>query len=363
MTDADAKAPVFATRTARLAVLESVAAQRILVLDGAMGTMIQQVNLEEADFRGELFGDHALPLKGNNDLLVLTRPDVIEDIHTRFAEAGADLISTNTFSSTSISQADYGLESAVYDMNKAAAELARKVCLAFETQDRPRAVVGAMGPTNRTLSLSPDVNDPGFRAVTFDQMVETYTEQANGLLDGGVDFLMVETIFDTLVAKAALYAIEEVFDARGERVPVMISGTITDRSGRTLSGQTVEAFWNSLAHVKPWSIGLNCALGPKEMRPFLAELSRVATCKVSVYPNAGLPNAFGGYDETPEDMCHVMGPWAAEGLVNIMGGCCGTTPDHIAHIAHAASHGKPRVAPVIAPALRLSGLEPFTAAA
>ncbi|MCU0883014.1 MAG: homocysteine S-methyltransferase family protein, partial [Hyphomonadaceae bacterium] len=294
--------PVFATRAERLARIEAVAAERILVLDGAMGSMIQQFPLEEADFRGERFAHHDHPLKGNNDLLVLTKPEVIEDIHTRFAAAGAELISTNTFSSTSISQADYGLESAVYDLNKAAAELARKVCLAFETVEKPRGVVGAMGPTNRTLSLSPDVNDPGFRAVTFDQMVETYTEQANGLLDGGVDFLLVETVFDTLVAKAALYAIEAVFDARGERVPVMISGTITDRSGRTLSGQTVEAFWNSLAHVKPWSIGLNCALGPKEMRPFLAELSRVATCKVSVYPNAGLPNAFGGYDETPEDM-------------------------------------------------------------
>jgi 5-methyltetrahydrofolate--homocysteine methyltransferase len=356
-------APIFATRADRLARIEAVAAERILVLDGAMGSMIQQFPLEEADFRGARYATHDHPLKGNNDLLVITKPEVIEEIHTRFARAGAELISTNTFSSTSISQADYGLESEVYELNKVAAELARKVCDAFETQERPRAVVGAMGPTNRTLSLSPDVNDPGFRAVTFDQMVEAYTEQANGLLDGGVDFLMVETIFDTLVAKAALYAIEEVFEARGERVPVMISGTITDRSGRTLSGQTVEAFWNSLAHVKPWSIGLNCALGPKEMRPFLAELSRVATCKVSVYPNAGLPNAFGGYDETPEDMCHVMGPWAEEGLVNIMGGCCGTTPDHIEHIAHAASHGRPRVAPVITPALRLSGLEPFTAAA
>jgi 5-methyltetrahydrofolate--homocysteine methyltransferase len=354
---------IFANRAERLARIELLASQRILILDGAMGSMIQQYPLTEEDFRGDRFGAHDHPLKGNNDLLVLTRPDVIGEIHRQFAAAGAELISTNTFNATSISQADYTMEPVVYELNKAAVELARAVCLEFETEDSPRAVVGAMGPTNRTLSLSPDVNDPGFRAVSFDQMVEAYTEQANGLLDGGADFLMIETIFDTLVAKAALYAIEEVFDARNERVPVMISGTITDRSGRTLSGQTVEAFWNSLAHARPWSIGLNCALGPKEMRPFLAELSRVATCKVSVYPNAGLPNAFGGYDETPHDMCHVMGPWAQEGLVNIMGGCCGTTPDHIAHIAHAASHGKPRVAPVIAPALRLSGLEPFTAAA
>lgn len=363
MTATASNIPAFASRADRIARIEALAAERILILDGAMGSMIQQHPLTEEDFRGARFADHGHPLKGNNDLLVLTRPDVIAGIHRAFCEAGADMISTNSFNLTSISQADYALEPHVYEMNVAAAQLARSVCLEFETAARPRAVVGAMGPTNRTLSLSPDVNDPGFRAVTFDQMVAAYTEQANGLLDGGADFLMVETIFDTLVAKAALYAIEEVFEARGERVPVMISGTITDRSGRTLSGQTVEAFWNSLAHVNPWSIGLNCALGPKEMRPFLAELSRVATCKVSVYPNAGLPNAFGGYDETPQDMCHVMGPWAEEGLVNIMGGCCGTTPDHIHHIAHAASHGKPRVAPTIAPALRLSGLEPFTAAA
>jgi 5-methyltetrahydrofolate--homocysteine methyltransferase len=353
----------FPTRAARLAKLEEVALDRILILDGGMGTMIQAYDLQEDDYRGARFLNHNLPLKGNNDLLVITKPDVILDIHEAFLKAGADLMSTNSFNATSISQADYALEPLVYELNLAAAKLARQACMNFETADAPKCVVGAIGPTNKTLSLSPDVNDPSFRAVTFDEMVVAYKEQAIGLLDGGVDLLLVETIFDTLVAKAALYAIDEVFEDRGERVPIMISGTITDRSGRTLSGQTVEGFWNAVRHVNPWSIGLNCALGPKDMRSFLADLSRVATCKVSAYPNAGLPNAFGGYDETPEDMCHVMGPWAQEGIVNILGGCCGTTPDHIAHIAHVASLGKPRVAPEIPVALRLSGLEPFTAAA
>jgi 5-methyltetrahydrofolate--homocysteine methyltransferase len=353
----------FANRADRLAKLEEIAKQRILILDGAMGTMIQTYGLQEEDYRGTRFANFDHPLKGNNDLLVITKPEVISGIHEQFLEAGVDLLSTNSFNATSISQADYALESIVYELNLEAAKLARQACLKFETADKPRAVVGTLGPTNKTLSLSPDVNDPSFRAASFDEMVVAYKEQGNGLLDGGVDFLMVETIFDTLVAKAALYALDELLEERGESVPIMISGTITDRSGRTLSGQTVEGFWNAVRHVNPWSIGLNCALGPKEMRPFLAELSRVASCKVSVYPNAGLPNAFGGYDETPDDMCHVMGPWANEGLVNIMGGCCGTTPDHIAHIAHTASHGKPRVAPKIEVALRLSGLEPFTAAA
>jgi 5-methyltetrahydrofolate--homocysteine methyltransferase len=353
----------FPTRAARLAKLEEVALDRILILDGGMGTMIQAYDLQEDDYRGARFLNHNLPLKGNNDLLVITKPDVILDIHEAFLKAGADLMSTNSFNATSISQADYALEPLAYELNLAAAKLARQACMNFETADAPKCVMGAIGPTNKTLSLSPDVNDPSFRAVTFDEMVVAYKEQANGLLDGGVDLLLVETIFDTLVAKAALYAIDEVFEDRGERVPIMISGTITDRSGRTLSGQTVEGFWNAVRHVNPWSIGLNCALGPKDMRSFLADLSRVATCKVSAYPNAGLPNAFGGYDETPEDMCHVMGPWAQEGIVNILGGCCGTTPAHIAHIAHVASLGKPRVAPEIPVALRLSGLEPFTAAA
>ena len=353
----------FPSRQDRLAKIEAIALDRILILDGAMGTMIQTFKLEEEDYRGTRFADHAHPLKGNNDLLVLTKPEIIYGIHEAFLKAGADLISTNSFNATTISQADYALEPLAYELNLEAAKLARQACLAYETADAPKAVVGSIGPTNKTLSLSPDVNDPSYRAASFDEMVVAYREQTLGLLDGGVDFLMVETIFDTLVAKAALYAISEVLEERGEDVPIMISGTITDRSGRTLSGQTVEAFWNAVRHVNPWSIGLNCALGPNEMRPFLAELSRVASCRVSVYPNAGLPNAFGGYDETPDDMCHTMTPWAQEGLVNVMGGCCGTTPDHIHHIAHAASHGKPRVAPVIQTALRLSGLEPFTASA
>lgn len=353
----------FPSRAGRIAKLEEIALERILILDGAMGTMIQTYNLEEDDYRGERLAAHSHPLKGNNDLLVITKPEVILAIHEGFLVAGADMISTNSFNATSISQADYGLEPLVYELNVAAARLARQACLKFETPDAPKIVVGTLGPTNKTLSLSPDVNDPSFRAASFDEMMIAYTEQAKGLLDGGVDILLVETIFDTLVAKAALYAIDELLEVRGERVPIMISGTITDRSGRTLSGQTVEGFWNAVRHLKPWSIGLNCALGPKDMRPFLAELSRVASCYVSAYPNAGLPNAFGGYDETPDDMCHVMGPWASEGMVNILGGCCGTTPDHIQHIAHAASHGKPRIAPEIPVALRLSGLEPFTAAA
>ncbi len=353
----------FPTRQARLAKIEAIALERILVLDGAMGTMIQTYDLQEEDYRGERFADFDHPLKGNNDLLVITKPDVISTIHEQFLASGVDLLCTNSFNATTISQADYALEDLVYELNVQSAKLARAACLKFETPDAPKAVIGTLGPTNKTLSLSPDVNDPSFRAASFDEMVVAYKQQANGLLDGGVDFLLVETIFDTLVAKAALYAIEEVFEDRDEHVPIMISGTITDRSGRTLSGQTVEGFWNAVRHVNPWSIGLNCALGPKDMRPFLAELSRVASCKVSAYPNAGLPNAFGGYDETPEDMCHVMGPWASEGMVNILGGCCGTTPDHIAHIAHSASHGRPRIAPKIDVALRLSGLEPFTAAA
>jgi 5-methyltetrahydrofolate--homocysteine methyltransferase len=353
----------FATSAARVAKLEEIALKRILILDGAMGTMIQTYDLQEDDYRGARFADHGHPLKGNNDLLVITKPEVVLEIHEAFMAAGVDMLSTNSFNATTISQADYALEPLVYELNYAAATLARQACLKFETPDAPKVVVGTLGPTNKTLSLSPDVNDPSFRAASFDEMVVAYKEQANGLLDGGVDFLMVETIFDTLVAKAALYALDELLEERGESVPIMISGTITDRSGRTLSGQTVEGFWNAVRHVNPWSIGLNCALGPKDMRQFLADLSRVATCKVSAYPNAGLPNAFGGYDETPEDMCVVMGPWANEGMVNILGGCCGTTPAHIKHIAHTASHGKPRVAPVIEVALRLSGLEPFTAAA
>jgi 5-methyltetrahydrofolate--homocysteine methyltransferase len=348
------------TRQTRIARAEALAKERILIIDGAMGSMIQTWKLTEEDFRGARFADHTMPLQGNNDLLSITRPDIIGAIHEAYVEAGADIIETNTFNAQKISQADYGLEALAYELNVESAALARAIADKHETAERPILVAGTLGPTNKTLSLSPDVNDPARRDVTYQEVVDAYKEQTRGLIDGGSDVIMIETIFDTLNAKAAIYAVEETFDEMGLRLPVMISGTITDLSGRTLSGQTVEAFYNSVRHARPWSIGLNCALGPKQMRPFLADLSRVAECMVSVYPNAGLPNAFGGYDETPDDICHVMGPWAKEGLVNIMGGCCGTTPDHIRHMAHAAAHGKPRVAPQVETALRLSGLEPFT---
>jgi 5-methyltetrahydrofolate--homocysteine methyltransferase len=351
------------TREDRIARIEALARNRILVIDGAMGSMIQTWKLTEDDFRGQRFADHHMPLQGNNDLLSITRPDVVRSIHEAYLEAGADIIETNTFNAQKISQADYGLEALSYELNVESAKLARAACDAHETAAAPKIVAGTLGPTNKTLSLSPDVNDPARRDVTYQEIVDAYKEQVRGLVDGGCDVLMIETIFDTLNAKAAIYAVEEAFDEMGLRLPVMISGTITDLSGRTLSGQTVEAFYNAVRHAKPWSIGLNCALGPKQMRPFLAELSRVAETMVSVYPNAGLPNAFGGYDETPHDMCEVMGPWAKDGLVNIVGGCCGTTPDHIRHIAHSAAHGRPRAIPTVETALRLSGLEPFTHAA
>ncbi len=351
------------TREDRIARIEALARTRILVIDGAMGSMIQTWKLTEDDFRGPRFADHPMPLQGNNDLLSITRPDVVRSIHEAYLEAGADIIETNTFNAQKISQADYGLEALSYELNVESARLARAACDAHETAAAPKIVAGTLGPTNKTLSLSPDVNDPARRDVTYQEIVDAYKEQVRGLVDGGCDVLMIETIFDTLNAKAAIYAVEEAFDEMGLRLPVMISGTITDLSGRTLSGQTVEAFYNAVRHAKPWSIGLNCALGPKQMRPFLADLARVAETMVSVYPNAGLPNAFGGYDETPHDMCEVMGPWAKEGLVNIVGGCCGTTPDHIRHIAHAAAHGRPRAIPKVETALRLSGLEPFTHAA
>jgi 5-methyltetrahydrofolate--homocysteine methyltransferase len=336
--------------------------ERILVLDGAMGTMIQQRELSEADFRGDRFLAHERDLKGNNDLLVLTRPDVIRDIHAEYFAAGADIVETNTFNSTTISQADYGMEHVVEEMNLAAARLAREAADECTARDpsRPRFVAGILGPTSRTASLSPDVNNPGFRAVTFRELRDAYAQQAAALLDGGVDVLMVETIFDTLNAKAALYAIEKVFEAGRRRVPVMISGTITDLSGRTLSGQTTEAFWNSVRHVKPFSIGLNCALGAKELRAYVHELSRVADVAVSAHPNAGLPNAMGGYDETPESMAELIAEFARSGLLNVVGGCCGTTPEHIRAIAAAVRGVRPREIPHFEPQMRLSGLEPFT---
>ena len=340
--------------------ITQAAQQRILVLDGAMGTMIQRHTLEEEHFRGERFADWHTDLKGNNDLLSLTQPDIICDIHRAYLEAGADIIETNTFNSTQVSQADYQMEAISREINVASALLARKAADEFSTPERPRFVAGILGPTSRTASLSPDVNDPGARNVTFDELVENYTESTHALIEGGVDLIMVETIFDTLNAKAALFAVQQVFEELGTELPIMISGTITDASGRTLSGQTPEAFWNSVRHVKPISIGLNCALGPKELRPHLLEISTVADTMVSAHPNAGLPNEFGGYDLDALNMAETVAEFAGAGLLNIVGGCCGTTPEHIRAIADAVANIKPRQIPSIEPACRLSGLEPFT---
>ena len=321
--------------------LEKLLRERILLLDGAMGTMIQRHDLTEFDFREGYFENHHKSLKGNNDLLSLTRPEIIKEIHRQYFSAGADIIETNTFSGTSIAQADYDLESAVYDINYQSAKIAKEV--ANEFTDKPRFVAGSIGPTNRTASISPDVNDPGFRGVSFDELVLAYSEQINALMDGGVDILLVETVFDTLNAKAALYAIDEVFEVRGEKLPIMVSGTITDQSGRTLTGQTTEAFLISLSHMPLLSIGLNCALGASLMRPYLQILNDKAPFAVSAHPNAGLPNEFGAYDESPELMGEQIEVFLQEGLVNIIGGCCGTTPDHIAEIARIALKYKPRI--------------------
>ena len=343
------------------ATLSALFKERILVLDGAMGTMIQEHKLEEADFRGRRFADHASNLKGNNDLLSITRAGIIADIHSGFLDAGADIIETNTFNSTSISQADYGLEDLAHELNVEAAKLARAAADAAtaKTPGKPRFVAGALGPTNRTASISPDVNDPGFRNVTFDGLVTAYTEAIHGLIEGGVDVLLVETIFDTLNGKAAIYAIKKYFDDHGTELPVMISGTITDASGRTLSGQTPEAFWNSIAHANPISVGFNCALGVKELRQHIQEIAAIAPVNVSVYPNAGLPNEFGGYDDTPEFMAEQLGEFADSGFVNMVGGCCGTTPDHIRAIAAAVDGVKPRPMPEDGRRCRLAGLEPL----
>jgi 5-methyltetrahydrofolate--homocysteine methyltransferase len=341
--------------------LEAAARERILVLDGAMGTMIQGLRYDEAQFRGSRFADWKQDVRGNNDLLILTQPDAIRDIHLAYFQAGADIVATNTFSSTAIAQADYGMEEVVRDLNRDGARLAKEAAGLAEKQDgRRRFVAGALGPTNRTASISPDVSNPGFRAVSFDDLRLAYAEAVRGLVEGGADLLLLETIFDTLNAKAAVFAIEEVFAETGTRLPVMISGTITDLSGRTLSGQTPEAFWHSLRHAKPFSIGLNCALGAREMRAHLAEISRVADTLVCAYPNAGLPNEFGLYDESPEYMASLIGEFADSGLVNIVGGCCGTTPDHIRAIAERVAGLAPRKVPSFEPRLRLSGLEPFT---
>jgi 5-methyltetrahydrofolate--homocysteine methyltransferase len=342
--------------------LEGALSRRILILDGAMGTMIQRYGLEEADYKGRRFANHPKLLKGDNDLLVLTRPDIVTAIHRAYFEAGADIVETNSFNSTRIAQADYGLESIVREMNLAAAALARGLADEFTAKEphKPRFVAGILGPMNRTASLSPDVNNPGFRNVTFQELVDAYTEQAEALLDGGVDLLMVETVFDTLNCKAALYAVRGVLDRRGSDVPLTVSGTITDASGRTLSGQTTEAFWNSINHANLFSVGLNCALGPKELRPYVEELSRIANVRISCHPNAGLPNAFGGYDETPDSVATVLGEFADSAFLNIVGGCCGTTPEHIRAIAERMHGLAPRLIPDVPKYTRLSGLEPLT---
>lgn len=341
--------------------LKKIMNEQIMMLDGAMGTMIQEHELNEDDFRGARFADWSQDLKGNNDLLTLTRPDIIRDIHLAFARSGSDIVSTNTFNANQISQADYGMEALAYELNYRATELVREAAdqIAIEDPTRQIFVAGALGPTNRTASLSPDVNDPGFRNVTFDDLVETYDEALRGLIDGGADLIMVETIFDTLNAKAAIYAIMRYFDEVGRRWPVMISGTITDASGRTLSGQTPEAFWHSVRHIKPLAVGFNCALGVEDMRPHIQAVSDIADTFISVYPNAGLPNAFGGYDDTPEHMATHLGDFAKSGLVNIVGGCCGTTPAHIMAIRVSVTPHKPREIPEPSTALTLSGLEPL----
>lgn len=346
----------------RLALLEAEAAKRILILDGAMGTMIQTYGLTEEDFRGQRFADWASPLRGNNDLLNLTRPDIIAEIHAQYYEAGADFVETNTFSATTIAMSDYRMEALADEIAAEGARIARDVADTLEARDgKPRGVLGAIGPTNKTLSLSPKVSDPGYRDVTFDQVREAYYAQAKAMAPW-IDMFLIETVFDTLNAKAAIKALIDLRAEEGIDLPIILSGTITDASGRTLSGQTAEAFWNSVRHARPWAIGLNCALGADLMRQHIAAISRVADARVIAYPNAGLPNAFGAYDETPEQTAGHLGEWAKSGLVNVLGGCCGTTPAHIAAIAAAAKGKAPRAVPELKPALRLSGLEPFEVA-
>ncbi len=346
----------------RIKWLRGTMAQRILVLDGAMGTSIQSYKLSEQDFRGERFRDFGRDVKGNNDLLNLTASHIIREIHDSFLEAGADIVSTNTFNSTQISQADYGMEDLAYELNREGARLAREAADAWseKTPDRRRFVAGSLGPTNKTLSISPDVNNPAFREVSFDWVKDNYRQAAEGLIDGGADLLLLETIFDTLNAKASIAGIQELADETGKEIPLLISGTITDLSGRTLSGQTVIAFWHSVRHAKPFAVGLNCSFGADELRPHVADLAHHADVPVIAYPNAGLPNEMGDYDETPEmTAAHIRG-WAEEGLVNIVGGCCGTTPDHIKAIADAMQGMRPRAIPENSIAMRLSGLEAVT---
>ena len=351
------------TRAERIATLTKLAEERIIILDGAMGTMIQHHKPTEEEYRADRFATWNQDVKGNNDLLSLTQPDMIKSIHREYLAAGADMLGTNTFSSTTIAQADYAMESLARELNVEGARIARQAADQWEAETGEiKFVAGAIGPTNRTASISPDVNNPGFRAVSFDELRDSYREAAEGLVEGGSDLLIVETIFDTLNAKAALFAIEEMFEETGEKLPIIISGTITDASGRTLSGQTTEAFYNSLRHVKPFAIGLNCALGADQLRQYVAEMSRIAECYVSAYPNAGLPNEFGEYDQTDRQMADLVGEWCDSGIVNLLGGCCGTTPAHIKALAERAHQGSPRKRPERPRVMRLSGLEPFEAA-
>lgn len=352
----------FPNRPQRIAALKDALTKRIVVLDGAAGTFIQGYELDEAGYRGERFADWSQDIKGNNDILTLSRPEIVREMHDAYLNAGADMVETNTFSATTIAQADYAMEDLAFELNVEGARIAREAADAVSTDDKPRFVAGAIGPTNRTASISPDVNDPGKRNTDFDTLAKSYGEAARGLIEGGADAILIETIFDTLNAKAAIYAVSELFEDLGFDVPVMLSVTITDQSGRTLSGQTPEAFWNAVRHAKPLSVGLNCALGPDLMRPYVDELSTVAECFLSAYPNAGLPNAFGGYDETPESMTKHLREWAESGLLNIVGGCCGTTPGHIAAFAKAVEGVSPRIIPTRETAMRLSGLEPFSLA-
>ncbi len=349
------------TREDRIAALHKAADQRILLLDGAMGTMIQRYKLQEEDYRGERFKDWPSDVKGNNDLLVLTKPDVISEIHASYLEAGSDIFETNTFNGTTIAMADYGMEELAYEINVEAAKLARKVADEFtaKTPDKPRWVAGAVGPTNRSASISPDVNDPGYRNVTFDELVTAYGAQVEGLIEGGVDIIMIETIFDTLNAKAAGFATLEVFEKLGITLPIIISGTATDMSGRNLSGQTPEAFFYSMRHLRPFAIGLNCAFGAEDMRPLITEIAAVSDFRLSAYPNAGLPNEMGEFDQTAEEMSALLEGWAKDGLINLVGGCCGSSPDHIAAIAKAVAGYPPRKIPDVPVKTRLSGQSPF----
>jgi 5-methyltetrahydrofolate--homocysteine methyltransferase len=349
------------TRSDRIAALKRTLEERIVLLDGAWGTMIQDYKLGEADFRGNRFRDWARDLKGNNDLLALVRPDIVRAISDAYLEAGAEILSTNTFNAQAISLADYGMEGIARELNFASARIAREAADAATARspEKPRLVAGSIGPTNRTASISPDVNNPGYRNTSFDELRKAYREQAEGLIEGGADLMLIETVFDTLNAKAAGYAVFEAFEATGVELPIMISGTITDKSGRNLSGQTPAAFWYSVRHLRPLAVGLNCAFGAEHLRPAVAEMSALADCYVLAYPNAGLPNALGEYDETPHEMACKIEEWAKDGLVNIVGGCCGSTPDHIRHLAEHVRKHAPRKRPKIERRMRLSGLEPF----